>query len=221
VPRALFDQDSPSNRTTDPDWMAERAAAHHQVIAASCPCLPLSFGVLFSGLDPLRAWLAPRADRLAVALRQAAAQTEWALTMTEDSPALSAWIDAHDPPVRACHAAIADAGAGKAFLMTRRLEKLRREARLRCLGALTTQVTAWTESRRFRLLDEAHRGGLPSWTVLVPEGEVPREPPSTSWPGHDGRGVVPEGLSLRLSGPWPAYAFARRVMTTAGDLADV
>ena len=103
VPRSLFDQADPANRTGDPDWMAERITAHHAVNAAasaSGPCLPMAFGALFSNLDVLLGWLTPRIEALQAALTQAAKQTEWALALQEDAPALAAWLDENEPAVR-------------------------------------------------------------------------------------------------------------------------
>ena len=56
------------------------------------------------------------------------------------------------------------------------------------------------------VLDEPPSSGLPSWSVLVPRSASPVLPELA--PGLS-VGLLTTGLSLRLSGPWPAYAFAR------------
>jgi hypothetical protein len=208
VPRGLFDSADPGNRTGDPDWMAERLAAHHGVVGAAGPCLPMAFGTLFSGLSLLRGWLAPRVDVLLAALRQAGRQTEWALTVQEDATALAGWTDAIDPAVNELSRAMAGAGQGTAFLMARRLDKARAAARQRHLAAVPAIVEACAEDAGLGLLPERARDGLPAWTALLPNDR----PDALRALLRDLSQRLPPGLSPRHTGPWPAYAYARAAL---------
>lgn len=218
VPRALFEAADPAARTADPDWMAERITAHHEVIAAAAasgPCLPLMFGALFSSPDLLSGWLAPRVATLQATLDQVATQTEWALSVREDPDTLAEWLDRHDEAVAGHRTAMASAGEGKAFLMTRRLKSLRAEARKAQIEEAAKTVADALTLAGVGVLTESPRGGLPNWTLVLPN-DRPNALSATMPALHGG---MPPGLSLRLSGPWPAYAFARQALGT--ELPDV
>jgi hypothetical protein len=174
----LFDPASPVSRINDPVWLAERTAAHHAVIHAAVPCLPLRFGTLFPGLGALQTWLAPRIRILEPALAQAARHTEWMLTLREDPDRVSPWLDTGT-------------------------QAERRSA----LTRIDAVITAWAQSSRFALLADIGRGGLPAWTVLVPRNRTSVMDAGGNLPTN-----LPDGLSLHLSGPWPAYGLAAAAM---------
>ncbi len=211
VNRALFDADHKANRTADPEWMAGWMQAHHAVNAAATaagPCLPLAFGALFSSLELLGEWLAPREAALLVALAKVARQTEWALSVQEDAPLHEAWLDQADPTLRRLAQAAARAGAGTAFLIARQREGAAIAARAASIAAAASRTEQLLGEAEFELVAEPARAGLPHWTVL-----------ERCDANHRGglRGLLekfaaelaPSGLSLRLTGPWPAYRAAR------------
>ncbi len=209
VPARLFDKADPANRTADPDWMAERISAHHAVVAAAGTCLPMAFGTLFSSAERLADWLAPRAPVLYDALEQASARTEWAVSLEEDAGAFAAWLDAHDPKLVQLARAMASAGEGAAFLIGRRRDKARAAARdaYGTRAACLIQDTLSAEGLDY--LRERPCRARAAWTVMVPNG-------------HDGipdlSFDLPAGLTPRVTGPWPAYAYARMVL--AGEASD-
>jgi hypothetical protein len=218
VPRALFDSANPANRTADPLWMAARVEAHHGVIVAATeagPCLPLVFGSLFSSLDLVRQWLAPRRGTLLEALARVAGHQEWAVSMQEDSAVHGGWLEAHDPALQAMAAAVAAAGEGTAFLLARRLDKARTAARAAHIAAAATALARRLTDAGLDFTADATSSGLPGWSVLVrdPASGQPASisPPAVLADAVD-PGMQPAGLSLRLSGPWPAYAFARAAL---------
>jgi hypothetical protein len=225
VARSLFDSTGPANRTADAGWMAERLAAHHAVVAAAGLCLPMTFGVLFADLGLLHAWLAPRSACLRDALRRAADQTEWMLTVEEDRAALTEWIDGHDPALRRLTRAMRLAGEAGAEVLVRRLEQDRQTARLRCLQQAQVAVTRWANETSTDLLAEPTRNGLPAWTVLLPKAHpnacdqsmpaLARQLPAELPIG------LPTGLSLSVSGPWPAYAQARAALAEGARSAEL
>jgi hypothetical protein len=215
VPRSLFDSASPANRTADPAWMAARLEAHHAVNVAATEagaCLPLAFGVLFSDLELLRQWVTPRAAALRSALARVAGHAEWALSMQEDAAAHAAWLDREDPDLKRLSEAAAVAGEGTAYLLARRLDKERTAARLSHIGATAAAIAERLTAARFGLLDEPLRPGLPGWTLLI-SGHCHAAPARPDALSEQVRVLAadlePAGLSLRLSGPWPAYGFAR------------
>jgi hypothetical protein len=221
VPRRLFDRDDPANRTADPDWMGARVRAYHAACAAAgaaTPFLPLAFGTLFSSLDRLGGWLAPREAALRAALARVAGHGEWQLALQADAAAHAAWLDGHDPALRDLAAQIAAAGQGTAFLLARRLETARAAARTRHLAATAGAVAAALDRAAavagLRVLAEPARD-LPAWSVLAPLAEPARWPDLLAPLACE---LDASGLALRLTGPWPAYAFARAAL--AGEDSD-
>ena len=129
------------------------------------------------------------------------------------------------------------AGEGTAFLMARRLEKARAAGRLKHIAHAAAAVARCLAEAGLGALTESPRGGLPSWTVLVPKGDfaavaslvTPDALGVTQTPNTVGATQTPDavsamltkvsdclppGLTLRLSGPWPAYAYARAALAT-------
>jgi hypothetical protein len=218
VPRALFDNADPSNRTGEPEWMAARIAAHHAVNAASTargPCLPLAFGSLFSSLSLVRQWLLARQPALLEALARVSGRAEWVVSIREDVAARDAWLCGHDPALKHLAAAVAAAGEGTAYLLSRRLEKAKAAAKSAQMEAVTEIVSARLAEAGFTLTERPSAAGPPKWTVLAPFGADGSDEPSddlaaltrelqAEW--------APAGLTPRLSGPWPAYGFARHAL---------
>lgn len=204
VPRHLF-ANGPEGRLDDPDWIAERAQAHHAVVAACAmvgPALPLAFGALFSDAAPLEAWLVRHDETLRHALRQVAGCAEWSLRVEEDAPAHEGWLDAHDSGLRDLSVRLATAAPGTAYLLGQRRVQLRaaaRAARLRDLSA-----------RLGRRLD-AHARAMPAdmtWLVAADRAPAMRAEIARVAKELDG-----SGLSVSLAGPWPAYASARAALS--------
>jgi hypothetical protein len=218
VPRPLFDRLDPANRTADPDWMGARVRACHAVNAAAAEAaeafLPLAFGTLFSSLDLLGDWLAPREAALRAALARVAGHSEWRLALEPDAALHTAWLDGHDPALRALAGAVAAAGEGTAFLLARRLDKARAAARARHLAEAAATVAAALDQAGLNVLADAL-----AWSILAPRAAASDAPPAWSAPlAPLAAELAPTGLVLRLTGPWPAYAFARAAL--AGEAAD-
>jgi hypothetical protein len=203
VPRAPF-VEGPACRTGEPDWIAARARAHHAVVAAAAACgpvLPLAFGALFSGPQPVQAWLAARAARLRAALAEVAGCAEFTARLEEDTEHHIAWLDAHDDGLRALAERAQQASAGTAFLLGQSRARRLTEARAARQAALARDLAARMES---------HARALPgAMTALVPEADVPALRADLERIAAQLAGT---GLALRLAGPWPPYAFARTAL---------
>ena len=207
VPRGPFVADNAASRAADPEWVAARAAAHHEVVthAASIGhCLPLGFGTLFSSAATLRAWLIASGDTLRLALADLGGKREWAVRLGCDVAARSAWLRANDPDLMALAAAAASAGPGAAFLMTRRLEKA--EAAAQALQAASVQagLTDHFREQDWLVSDEPAAGAQAGWAILAPQAEDVADMLAVT-----AATLAGTGLSLRVTGPWPPYAFAR------------
>jgi len=213
VDRLAFEP-GPGCRTSDPDWVASAAAAHHAVVAACVPvgpALPLAFGALFSGAAPLQAWLSARAAALREALDAVAECEEWGLALTEDATAHAAWLEVHDPGLRDLAAAAERASEGTRFLLDRRRSRTLtalRGARHRALGDRVAAILAG----HARQSAAAPAAPALSWTGLVPRAAAAALRADLATAARD---LADSGMTLALSGPWPAYAFAREALRDA------
>jgi hypothetical protein len=215
VPRDDFAGEA--SRMADPAWVAERAAAHHAVVAAAFaagPVLPLAFGALFSTEAALRRWLEGSAPLLAAALATAAGAEEWSVSLKEDAAAHAAFLTATEPALQALAAAAARAPQGTAFLLERRLDRAVQGARAdrrawlgRAIGAaLTAAARAPLEVLPAAGAREAR------WTGLVPAGAMAGGPLAAGLAAL-AADVASSGLGLAISGPRPPYAFARGALS--------
>ncbi len=221
VPRALFEDGQDGNRTDDPDWMAERAAAHHAVVAAAASrqaCLPLGFGTLFSSLDRLAGWLRPRAAAMRDGIARMAGHAEWCLSVCADPARHAAWLASHDAELQRLARQAENAGAGTAFLMAKRIDKAQVAARVEHLASVEARITALLQAAGWPVLVERQRDGSPCWSVLAPT-DAGASPLVQAWLAALTEELAPSGLAVRLTGPWPAYAFARAALQ--GEVAHV
>ena len=207
VPRALFALGDPVNRGADPEWVAARAAAHHAVVSqahAAGTCLPLGFGTLFATTDGVRAWLAAEAPRFRRALAHVAGRHEWAVTLVEDGDAHAAWLRSNDKTLQALAEAAARAGTGTGFLIERRVDKALKQARAAHGAALAAMVGERLEETCPALAETPAMGAAAAWSVLASSQESVRHYVAACETFLAGR-----GFALRVTGPWPPYAFAR------------
>jgi hypothetical protein len=207
VARALFALDDPAGRAAEPDWVAARAAAHHEVVArvyAEGSCLPLGFGTLFGSVAGVQAWLALNVARFTTALAQVAGRQEWGVTLCEDREAHAAWLRAHDDTVAALAAAAACAGPGTGFLLARRIDRAVDSARSAHAALMSGAVVQRLECSGSVLAETPPRGAVAAWSVLVPPGAA-----LTALLAELNCAAAKTGLALRATGPWPPYAFAR------------
>jgi hypothetical protein len=207
VPRCLFAADHADSRSADPDWVAERAEAHHRVVeraASNGPCLPLGFGTLFTSGAALRHWLAENAARMHRTLERLADKEEWALTLLEDAPAHAAWLETHDPDIKRLSEASRAAPPGTQFLLERRLARTLEAARARHAAALGAMLMEGLQAMGGLVHQETALKGA-AWSILADRQSGFLERAEAL--GH--AVLADTGLALRASGPWPPYAFAR------------
>jgi hypothetical protein len=207
VPRALFAAADPACRAGEPDWVAARAAAHHAVVAlaaAGGPCLPLGFGTLFSTTAGIAGWLDAHAPALLRALAQVSGRQEWAVTIVEDAAGHADWLRAHDAGLLARAAALATAARGAAFLLARQMDKAVAAAREARAAKVSATVQARLASLGELRVDLPPGPARLAWSLLAaPEAQV------EAIVADIGVALQGTGLTLRVTGPWPPYAFAR------------
>lgn len=207
VPQELFLEDNPDNCAGDPDWVAARAASHHIVVAqcnAGGPCVPLGFGTLFSSRQTVQDWLSKHDRGLRSALLDIAGRQEWAVALTERSDAHAIWLRERDERLRALADEVATASSGTAFLLARRLAKALNSARAAHLADMADQIGKRLNDMCATLNEAPRSGAAASWCLLTAPGDG-----VNALLDNIGSVLAEMGLSLRVTGPWPPYAFAR------------
>jgi hypothetical protein len=208
VPRGVFAADDAQCQAGDPAWVAARATAHHavvRVVAEAGACLPLGFGTLFASTGSVLAWKAAHADGLRRTLAAVAGRQEWAVRLTEQAAAHGAWLDAHDPALRSLAAAADAAGPGRAHLLRRRLAQAREAARAAHAKAVAEALGARLSTLRCAVRADAAAGqDAARWNLLATQ-DAGLEPALAALAAA----MDETGFSLRVTGPWPPYAFAR------------
>jgi hypothetical protein len=215
VPRCLFEPNHPQSRAADPGWVAECAEAHHRIVALAAqagPCLPLGFGTLFTSEASLRAWMASEAAALRKTLEAVADRHEWALALIEDPFAHEAWLEAHEPSLRSLAEAVRAASPGTGFLLERRLARAREAARAQHQEAAAARLADRLAAEAFAVRRETGQPGH-AWSLLADrDAGLAGRLAAIGAELFDGT-----GLALRVTGPWPPYAFARAAWQESGD----
>jgi len=215
VPRCLFEADHPLNRAADPDWVAACAEAHHRIVSMAAqagPCLPLGFGTVFASEASLRLWLAGEAAALRKTLDAVADRQEWGLSLIEDPPAHEAWLEKHEPTLSKLAETVRLASPGTGYLLERRLARAREEARKQHEHAAAARLVERLQQDGFDIRRESAESGF-CWSLL---GE--RDAAMTERVQALGAAMFADtGLALRVTGPWPPYAFARAAWQEASD----
>lgn len=200
-----------AGQVADPDWVAARAAAQHELaraLHARGPCLPLGFGTVFGSETALRAWLAATADRARAGLAALAGRDEWVLRLTADATVLEAYVRATDQDVAQLTAAAASASPGAAFLLGKRLTRAVQAAMARTIAAAAAEIAADPAGRDAALTAEAPPHGVAhAWRMLLPRGATAE----AVW-GPARTCLAPRGVDLAATGPWPAYGHACAVL---------
>ncbi len=189
----------------DPTWIAACAERHHAVVSClQVPSLPLGFGTLFASRAGLDAWLTQHGETARAALARLDGRAEWAVVLREDEAAHATWLQGHDTGLLALAEQQRCAGPGAAFLISKRVARAQATARQAHLAAMAAHADADLRCSCSDVLAGRSAAQAPSWSVLADPG-VPLSPrlrPLTE-------ALLATGLELRVTGPWPPYAFAR------------
>lgn len=201
---------APFTDAADAEATAARALGHHAVVSAAAaagPCLPLAYGALFSSPAPLSAWLAARAAKLSAALADLGEAAEWTAVIEEDEATHTAWLDDADRDLAALGETVRSAGAGTAYLLSRKREKLRLARRAERLGAIVTEVGSIVEAIG-PTIERRTASGQAKLTALVRNDRAAQLREAVA---GFARRLAGTGIAIAVSGPWPAYGYARSI----------
>ncbi len=211
VSRADYDEVALGQRMRDLDWVADRGVAHDRIVErcfAAGPTVPLRFGTLFASVARVESLLARDYEHFARLLARLEGKAEWALAVHADARRIEGRAAERARQATSAAPTPMASGPGRAYLEAKR-------------AAAQARSTAHEHLPRW--VDEIHarHAGAAVAAVAhpIPEGHtllhraaflVPRDGEAAFLAASEAeaRRVAPEGLRLRLTGPWPPYSFA-------------
>lgn len=237
VPAAEYDEEPLNRQIGDLAWLAPRAAAHQAVNARlfelSEAMLPLPFATLFRRPQAVQALLRQRREEFWEGLSQVRGRAEWVVTLTADPAAVEAALESSSAALGEVRRAMVTGGPGRAYLLKRRLEEVRREEQRRSdAQAVDTLLTSLEQ-----VAERTHREPVASLATLGAEvagaggaGAAPRAPEAAQRPlarlsllvrRADEAGLrdslarlnaawAGRGYQVHGTGPWPCYRFGGR-----------
>ncbi|MEM7621586.1 MAG: GvpL/GvpF family gas vesicle protein [Planctomycetota bacterium] len=207
---SMFEGEEAEARLKDVNWLGPRAARHEAIVRAArarTPLMPAGFGSVFSSTQALREVIEQHADAIGDYLKRTEGCDEWSLKVRTSR------ADAIERAKRA----IADeqarsAGAGMAYLISRRLES---EAEDYAEDRALEHVEQLLDGLGTTIEDAAERRIVSAdadpdeWLIAHVALLVSKDKQSAFDETLDAlSGTLElEGLRLELSGPWAPYSF--------------
>ncbi len=207
------------------DWLAPRATQHQQVLtalqAAGYGMLPLPFATLYRRRDTVRDLLRTRQAEFAARLERLKHAEEWTLKIAQDPVVFEHHVERFSPALARAEEQSRAAPPGKAYLLRKQLETLRRSEAAR----VTTRQSDEIEQRVTPLFEATIRepitrqartaavdqGGDTATRVVLKLALLLRQ--DTRDTVQIQLAAIAEefgefGYVFELTGPWPPYSFA-------------
>jgi len=224
VPLADYGEEALPSRLADAAWTATRALRHERVVehfARRAAVVPLRFGTIYLRRESVERMLVERDAQLRSVLARLEGREEWGLNLSVERARLREEVAHVSPRLREMVERAEGSPPGRAYLLRKKIEALRdEEAR-----AETRRVASEVESRlakacdgaaRLRVLkDEATEQGelAARFAFLVARRRFDEFRRAAERLAEEG---APRGFRFELTGPWPAYNFAREENTEGG-----
>lgn len=206
-----FSGPSAEARMKDLAWIGSRVCRHHEAVERArgrSAVVPAPFAVLFSSPERLGAWLCAHRDAVSRALDRFASHEEWSVKGALDRPKGEARLLSET----LAHQGGEPASVGARYLREQRIRvtigrKLDAWLDEACAGILRALLEHAAEFRGREIVGGAsEENGTPvaNWAFLVARSAVDEfaarvESINTEYAW--------QGLTLKLSGPWPPYSF--------------
>lgn len=214
VDAAEFSQEAIDARASDLDWIGQIGWRHQQVVAAAreqADAIPLGAFLLFSSEDSLRGHLRDRQAALREVLDTIRGREEWTLQVDFKGDTWEAALARRSPTLAALSAEADGAPAGKAYLLRRKAEEARknaaREARDAVVRELESRVSDALRAPVLVELRPRPGGTVPQINILL---EKKRAAEIGALAERLESEYAPDGVELRMTGPWPPYTFVSR-----------
>ncbi|MCU1244282.1 MAG: Gas vesicle synthesis protein GvpL/GvpF [Acidobacteria bacterium] len=199
-------------RAGDLEWLGSVGYRHQAVVARlmrETAIVPLRAFTMFSSEAALAAYLMEHREQLVRVLDRLDGKQEWTLRIEFDPQRWSEALIGRVESLRTLAAEIESAGAGKAFLLRKKLEEEKkrasRDAERSVVAELEEAVAQRLACEVVAESRERRDGAFPQINVLINRDEesVLQELYADLVPHYER-----EGVTLGLTGPWPPYTFA-------------
>jgi hypothetical protein len=199
-------------RAKDVEWLGAIGYRHQSVMNTLMhggTIIPLRAFTLFASEETLRRHLDEQRRQFAALLDRLDGKQEWTLRIEFDPQLWSEALVRRVDSLRALSDDIANAAAGKAFLLRKKLdeEKKRasREAEQQVMSEVERAVLEKLACDSVAETRQQRSGAFPQINVLLDRDEEVR---LEELRDDLGRRYAAEGVTLALTGPWPPYTFA-------------
>jgi len=206
-------------RAGDVQWVGPRATAHDAVLTWASDhveVVPFTMFTLFSGTDAVRSMLRERRAPLSDALARVRGASEYTLRVFRSHvPTDDRALAESEPRIAELEKLAAEATPGQRYLLERKLEKARREERSRAGAAVAADVASTLAAHSVETvrspLPAPSDGDAGARAVLDASFLVKRDRVDElrAALGALVEQYEPRGFRFELTGPWPAYHFAR------------
>ena len=211
--REEYSQETLDRRSGDLDWLGSIGYRHQAVVShlmRETAIIPLRAFTLFSSTESLGSYLEGSGPALDKLLDRLDGKQEWTLQIEFDP---KKWNDAlvhRVASMRDLTRQIESAGAGKAFLLRKKLDEERkrasRAAEEELVAEIEKAVLAKLACQTIVENREDRDGAFPQINVLINRDEdaALQEIHLSVADRH-----AEDGVTVAISGPWPPYTFAR------------
>lgn len=213
-----FDQERLNAHLDDIHWLENCSATHERVLGsvmAHGPVVPLALCTIFANEERVREMLAHSADGLLGALERLDGKNEWGVKLFAAGDALCGLIEQGSERLKELDAQIVRLPEGAAyFLRKKREDALAAEAesyRDTCATEWHERLSACAHESLERKLQSREVTGrteemILNGAYLVAEGQLA----AFRLAGDElAAKYTPFGITCEITGPWPAYGFAR------------
>lgn len=212
VPREEFSQDEIDRRAEDLQWLGTIGYRHQSVVAqlaAAADVIPLRAFTLFSSPPAVAEYLEANRNSLSEILSLLDGKEEWTIRIEFDPQRWSEALARRVESLAKLEAEVAAASGGKQYLLRRKFDderkKAAREAETLLVDEIEKSLVEETGAPTVVETRQSTGGSFPQITLLLA-----RSNRDALTPLHErlSRRYEAEGVTLVLTGPWPAYTFA-------------
>lgn len=207
-----FSQEGIDRRAGDLEWLGAIGYRHQAIVAdlmKHTAIIPLRAFTLFRSEESVASYLEENHAALRKMLDRLDGKQEWTVRIEFEPERWREALGARVPSLSSLQGEIETAGAGKAFLLKKKLDEERKKASRTAEKQLVEEVERelCTRMRCDSIAEtrEQREGAFPQINLLIN-----RDEDATLGGLHAELSdrYAPEGVTLSLTGPWPPYTFA-------------
>ena len=212
VDREEFSQEAIDRRAGDLEWLGAIGYRHQAIVSdlmKHTSIVPLRAFTMFSTVESLREYLSANASTLTKVLRRLSGKQEWTVRIEFNPERWNQSLASRVQSLRDIVQQIETAGAGKAFLLKKKLDDERKKASREAEQQVVAEIEqALLKNIRCEAMSESREqrdGAFPQINLLINRDE---EAQLTAAHQELTARYEPEGVTLGVTGPWPPYTFA-------------